>query len=267
VVIVRSTEIDGAGEQLPNEIAKHVMSLLLTHVCRGIRALANAGITRFVVAADHGHIFGSKLGDDMKIDPPEGGTTIDLHRRCWIGRGGSTPSSCVRIAGRDLGYSTDLDLVVPKGSGVFRAGGDLAYHHGGLSIQEMLIPVLTFELKTQRPAGKAKVEQVSLSAPREVTNRIFSVRLASNELSGLADHHVRVIAVAASDGTTVGRAAFATTGWDAEGQTIHVPGGGLVDVGLQLDDDEVQEIRVLIVEVGSDRVMKDSEPIPVRLLR
>jgi hypothetical protein len=267
VVIVRSTEIDGAGEQLPNEIAKHVMSLLLSHVSRGVRALANAGITRFVIAADHGHIFGSKLGDDMKIDPPEGGTTVDLHRRCWIGRGGSTPSSCVRIAGRDLGYATDLDLVVPKGAGVFRAGGDLAYHHGGLSIQEMLIPVMTFELKAQRPAGRAKIEQVSLSAPRDVTNRIFSVRLNSNELSGIGSHHVRVIAVNAADGTISGRAAFATTGWDAEAQTIQVPGGGLVDVGLQLDDDEVQEIRVLVVEVGSDRVMTDSEPIPVRLLR
>jgi hypothetical protein len=267
VVIVRSTEIDGAGEQLPNEIAKHVMSLLLNHVCKGIRALANAGIGRFVVAADHGHIFGNKLGDDMKIDPPEGGTTVDLHRRCWIGRGGSTPSSCVRIGGRDLGYSTDLDLVVPKGSGVFKAGGDLAYHHGGLSIQEMLIPVLTFELKAQKPAGKAKVEHVSFAAPREVTNRIFSVRLTSNALAGIGDHHVRVIALSASDGTTVGGAAFATAGWDAEGQTVHLPGGGAVDVGLQLDNDDVVEIRVLIVEVGSDRVMKDSEPIPVKLLR
>jgi hypothetical protein len=267
VVIVRSTEIDGAGEQLPNEVAKHVMTLLLNQVSRGVRALANAGITRFVIAADHGHIFGSKLGDDMKIDPPEGGTAVEVHRRCWIGRGGSTPSSCIRIAGRELGYATDLDLVVPKGAGVFKAGGDLAYHHGGLSIQEMLIPVLTFELKAQKPAGKAKVEQVSLAAPREVTNRIFSVRLTSNELSGIGSQHVRVLAVNAGDRTAVGHAAFATAGWDAEMQTIQLPGGALVDVGLQLDDDEVEEIRVVIIEVGSDRVMTDSEPIPVKLLR
>ena len=59
----------------------------------------------------------------MKIDPPEAGKKVDLHRRCWVGRGGSTPSSCVRLSSSDLGYEgTDLELVVPKGTNKWVVG-------------------------------------------------------------------------------------------------------------------------------------------------
>src|SRR3712207_7517832 len=52
--------------------------------------------------------------------------------------GGATPSAAVRVSGQSLGNSTDCDFVFPKGNGVFRAGGDLAFHHGGTSLQELV---------------------------------------------------------------------------------------------------------------------------------
>ncbi len=61
------------------------------------------------------------------------------------GRGGTTPPGTVRVSGAELGYDTDLDFVFPTGLGVFKAGGGLSYHHGGISLQEMVIPVLTFQ--------------------------------------------------------------------------------------------------------------------------
>ena len=57
----------------------------------------------------------------MKMDNP-GGDTVDLHRRCWIGHGGTTPAGRPRV-GAELGYDTDLDFVFPTGLGVFKAGG------------------------------------------------------------------------------------------------------------------------------------------------
>jgi hypothetical protein len=49
--------------------------------------------------------------------------TVELHRRCWIGRGGATPPGCVRVQASELGYASDLELVFPAGAGVFKAGG------------------------------------------------------------------------------------------------------------------------------------------------
>jgi hypothetical protein len=53
----------------------------------------------------------------------------------------------------------------------------LAFHHGGLSLQELVIPVLSFELKGRaRGRAAAKGELVVLEAvPKEITNLIFSL--------------------------------------------------------------------------------------------
>ena len=111
----------------------------------------------------------------MRIDAP-GGDTVELHRRCWIGRGGATPAGCVRVSASALGYASDLEFVFPPGDGVFKAGGDLAFHHGGPSLQELVVPVLTVRTKVRRggaaePAGPSTASGL----PDAVTNRIFSV--------------------------------------------------------------------------------------------
>ena len=270
IVIVRSVEIDGAGESLPTGIAQTVMGTVLEDIRKAALRLADAGIRRFVITADHGHLFGQRRGDDMKIAPPEGGQTIDLHRRCWVGRGGSTPTACVRIAAKNLGYVADLDLVTPRGVGVFKAGGDLAFHHGGLSLQELVIPVVSFELKGKARPKKKDGDPVALEGiPREISNRIFSFVIRRTDL-GLGALAVRFVAESVQDQRTVGQAIFATGNWNADGHTLTLEAGEKgrepVSVGVQLDDDTVTELRVLVLEVGTDRTLKDTAPIPVRLL-
>jgi hypothetical protein len=262
-------EIDSAGESLPNQVAQRVMGTILEDLRNGVTRLAAAGITRFVIASDHGHLFGSGLGDDMKIDPPSGGTTVDLHRRCWVGRGGHTPSSCIRLAGSDLGYDTDLDFVFPKGVAVFKAGGDLAYHHGGLSLQELVIPVLSFEMEASPSAKrKKKTDKIVLEGvPKAITNRIFSVALAPVQIDLLKVLELRVIAVACDDNRTVGQAVVADKGFDADTRVLSLEGADRVSVGLQLEDDSVAELRIVVMEHKTGRVLKDTSPIKVDVVR
>ena len=92
----------------------------------------------------------------MRIDAP-GGDTVELHRRCWIGRGGATPPGCVRVSAADARLRLRSRLRVPAGRGVFKAGGDLGFHHGGPSLQELVIPVLTVRTDGARvgaPSGE-----------------------------------------------------------------------------------------------------------------
>jgi hypothetical protein len=271
LVVIRSQEIDGAGENLPDGVARRVMGTVLEDLRKGVLRLAGAGIEQFVVTADHGHLFGARRGDEMKIDPPEAGQEVDLHRRCWIGRGGSTPPACARLSAADLGYQgTDLELVVPRGTGVFKAGGSLAFHHGGLSLQELIVPVITFELKGRgRGRVGAKGELVVLEAvPKEITNLIFSLTVRRSDLA-LEPLQVRLIAEGTVGGqvVSVGQAEFATRGWDAAARTLTLEGTAPVSVGLKIEDETVTELRVLVVQVGTDRTLKDTPPIPVRITR
>lgn len=265
VIIVRSTEIDAAGEVLPSGLARRVMGSVLEDIRKAVLRLAEAGVTRFLVVSDHGHLFSFRRGNDMKIDSPSGGEQIDLHRRCWIGRGASTPTSCVRISLRDLGYTSDLDLITPRGNGVLRAGGDLAYHHGGLSLQELVVPALSFELSLAAGDVAASSGIVLQPAGERVTNRIFSLTVQRTELA-LEPLALKILAIG-PEGRVVGQAMHATGGWDPESKVLSLEEEGPVSVAIQLDDDTVEELRVVAVEVGTDRTVKDTEPLPVQLLR
>ena len=145
VVVVRSQELDALGEK--NELlARNVMDTVVGNLVRAVRRLTGLGFTRFVLTADHGHQFLARKEDDMKLDAPSG-ATLELHRRCWIGRGANAPAGTVTVKAPEIGYDSNLEFVFPRGLGVFLSGGGLAYHHGGFSLQELVIPVISFRMK------------------------------------------------------------------------------------------------------------------------
>ena len=141
LVLVTSQEIDEFGES-DTKLARLQMDSMLTYLRRGARILSDLGVKTIILAADHGHLFADEIGDDMKIDAP-GGQTEDLHRRVWVGIGGTAEPSYLRTPLAALGTDSDLDLATPWTFACFRSkGGARAYFHGGLSPQELIVPVV-----------------------------------------------------------------------------------------------------------------------------
>jgi hypothetical protein len=96
LVLVTSQEIDDFGES-DTKLARLQMDSKLTHLRRGVRILSDHGINAIVLAADHGHLFADEIGEDMKIEAP-GGKAEDLHRRVWVGVGGTSEPSYLRTS-------------------------------------------------------------------------------------------------------------------------------------------------------------------------
>jgi len=269
LVAVRSQDIDRAGEEGATLTARQTMDTVIDNLARAVRKLAAAGVEHFVISADHGHHFAAEPKDEsMRIEAP-GGDTVELHRRCWAGRGGTTPPGCVRVTGADLGYATDLDFVFPSGAGVFRAGGDLAFHHGGPSLQELLVPVLAFRMEPRRATARAEKGLVSASGlPSEITNRIFSVVLevGGTNLNLLPESGLLVRPLMMSGDRIVGEAGMAF-GAELDRATgcVRLPQQGTVTVGLLLKDDTVEKLRVVVQDPKTDAVLFQSADLPVRL--
>jgi hypothetical protein len=263
LVVIRSQEIDFFGESRFQ--ARAVMDTVIENLARAVRKLAAVGIGNAVITADHGHIYASADRDEsMRIDAP-GGHTVELHRRCWIGRGGATPPACVRVAARALGNDTDLDLVFPVGAGVFRAGGDLAFHHGGPSPQEMIIPVITVRSHVLGDTATANSLPLSVGdVPAAITNRIFSVKLA---LASLLGGDTPVMPVLMSEGRQVGTVGMAIGAeHDRTSGTLVLAAGVDATIGFVLDDDEATEVRIVVLDPGTDaELYRSPSPIPVRL--
>lgn len=263
IVLVRSTEIDGAGENTENRYARSIMGGVVEDVARCLQKLASIGIENAVITADHGHLFfGAEREESMRIGAP-GGSTVDLHRRCWIGRGGSTPPGTVRVHGAKLGYDSDLDIVLPASISVFKAGGDLAYHHGGASLQELIIPVLTVRMKpSPTHAVEKKTVTVRLAA-EVVTNRIFTVEIAL--ASGLFAEPRRVRPQGIAGGHQVALAKMTGTG-PIEGGEVVIEPGKPVTVAFLLIKDDIPSLQIQVLDADTDATLALSKDIPVRLL-
>jgi hypothetical protein len=154
LVVVSSRELDQIAEEELTE-ARRYMDDVLAHVRLALYLLAKAGIEYFVVATDHGYLFGEELAESQKIDAP-GGSTALLHRRVWVGQGGAASGSYLRTALRKLGVESELEIAVPWNLAGFKAGGSAAYFHGGLSPQELLLPVLRLRPKASLSGAEAK---------------------------------------------------------------------------------------------------------------
>ena len=268
VVIVRSQEIDNAGEGGFAHQARQVMDSVIDDLARAIRRLGDAGIERVVLSADHGYLFAHGDRDEsMKVDSP-GGDKVELHRRCWIGRGGSTPTGCVRVSATDLGYASDLEFVFPRGAGVFRAGGDLGFHHGGPTLQEMVVPVITVRTAPAAPANQGKEKLTVSDLPYQVTNRIFSIKIdAGGPNLALFANAIVVKPVLLSGAVQVGTIGMATGGeLDAATGTVTLLPGKQATVAFLLSDDQAQSVRIVIRDPVTDaELYRSPVDIPVQL--
>lgn len=269
MIMVRSQEIDHAGETGFSFQARQVMDTVIDNLARAIRKLAAAGVQQAIVTADHGHLFFPADRDEsMRIESP-GGNEIDLHRRCWIGHGGATPVACVRVTAAALGYDSDLDFVFPLGTGVFKAGGDLAFHHGGPSLQELIIPVLTVRTAAPGPHRSADVGPVTVSGlPEAVTNRIFSVSITLDAKSlSLFSTELVVRPLLISSGKQVGGVGMAIDAeLDRATGSVKLQPGKPVTVAFLLRDESVASLRIVIQDPATDsELYRSANDIPVRL--
>jgi hypothetical protein len=264
LVVVRSQAIDGLGELDGGLMARQIMDTAVGNVARAVRKLAKIGIEYFVVSADHGYQFSLRKEADMVAEKP-GGEPVELHRRCWAGRGGKTPATCVRVRGAELGYDTDLDFVFPRGLAVFPAGGSLSYHHGGVSLQEMVIPVLSFRIP---PSGEvaAPGRVVRLEGwPLVLTNRTFGMRVSlEGELFVKEPVAVRLVLIA--EGQEVGRVGMAVNAeLDRAGGVVKVPPDIVVDVAMVLIREDYKKVRIVAQDPANDAILAQSDEITVNL--
>jgi hypothetical protein len=201
LVVITSREIDQIGEEELSNAREH-MERVLTHLSLAMRRLAEHGFERFVIATDHGYLFGEDLDESEKIDPP-GGEALLCHRRVWIGRGGRSGGECLLTEVNRFGAASDLLLAVPWNLAAFRAAGPTAYFHGGLSPQEVLLPVITATPKALATGRGARrlVWEIALGSAK-ITARFLSVRIQARS-GGLFEETWPVVRVEVRAGSEV----------------------------------------------------------------
>lgn len=141
--------------------------------------------TYFYITADHGFIYKrDKIKEGDKIHT--NGTAI-LSRRYVLGAADISIEGVCNYKMKDFVQNTSSDWTVstPLATDVFKSHGGCNYVHGGSSIQEMLIPVISVTAKTGQLKRELQIAKLSLvSILTKVTNLIVTLEFIQSEPIG-----------------------------------------------------------------------------------
>src|SRR5690606_16866520 len=149
-----------------SSFARQTMMQVLANIRQASATLASCGFDRIILSADHGYLFGEDFSEGERIESP-GGSVVELHRRVWVGHGGSATPGVLRMTASDLGLGGDLELATPESTAIFLSHGSaLDYVHGGMSLQEMVVPSIELQrtAASQTPPGGALTWTIDLGS-------------------------------------------------------------------------------------------------------
>jgi len=274
VVVTATDELDGLCETGNVAMARRLMDDVLLQLWRGLRVLFDLGVRTAIVTADHGHLFGETLDVGATIDAP-GGQTVDLHRRVWVGRGGASSESYLRMKAVEVGLGGVLALAVPWALAGFKAAGSsAAYFHGGASPQELFVPVWTVSRKGAAHAARSAIAWRLTLGSTAVSARFLSVQI-DGSVAGLFGVEARLLRVEVRDAKSVlSRPVASSYGFEEA--------TGFVQMKLEEVDDKTTvkpntvtlflegapgggTVEIVARDVATDRVVAKLAEVPVKL--
>jgi hypothetical protein len=243
LLVLRSTEIDSHLESNPETLDSIHKTLKLIRVA--IHNLKGRekdkdkekvkGFDDVVIVTDHGFFLNAHAeAGDVCIKPP--GNWITVHDRSLLGEGAGDVNNFA-IAADKVGIRGDFPRfagprsIVPYSRGV-------SYFHGGASLQEAVVPVLTVRLRQAKPAPKTKVVLSYKDGAKRITTRlpVVSLQVQTEDLFALQANVEILLEAHDSKGNVVGEAK-AGGPVNASTGTIALNPGESVQVAVRMDPD------------------------------
>jgi hypothetical protein len=256
LVFVFGDELDSDGHEGRLKITGS--GYHLDRYAKVVRKLRSAGYPTVLIVTDHGFFHWTPDADEIERKPD--GDIVWTSRRAVVGHGlHSTSALPLKVS------ASDLDCAVPRSVNAFQTYGGLGYFHGGATLQELIIPVVTvaWPRKSQKIGAVLKpVDHIERQIQKiEVAPASVQQDLAGGVDESLVSRSVAAKAIDPSTGKTLFKSDAATI--EPGGGTVpltlkRVPGAqGRFGSELQLqlldaDDDELLESQTVRLSVELD---------------
>ncbi|MBL8788251.1 MAG: hypothetical protein JNJ59_25380 [Deltaproteobacteria bacterium] len=139
LVVVHSLELDDAGE---SGVGPMVFDQVIQKLRAAWKLLREVDVRRFVMTSDHGFL----LLEGIRRPPEAQGRKTDPDRRHVLTRNAAIEPGRLRVPLGELGYvgGEGVFLVMSETTNVFDRGArQTSFVHGGNSLQERVVPVLS----------------------------------------------------------------------------------------------------------------------------
>lgn len=233
LLVVESAELDKYGTFAIDIEATGLFSLL-SKIARAVSHLRDLGFKRFTIATDHGFLFCPPGVDPVIVDAPLAAVRSP---RFVVG---GTKDGCLTRRSDEIGLLGSEVFTFPIGLRVFGIQGQRgAFLHGGLSLQEAIVPVL--EIKAVTPVEKVAVV---MDLPEQITSRIAVVTLRTKDANLFQQARRVIVRLSGKESDPV------DLGPNQQQAVVNVR-------WLEFDDAPPQEATVQIVDADSHEVLQE----------
>ena len=169
-----------------------------------IKKVANINGSNMLLTADHGFLFQQSDVDAADATSlPVATEWTFRNRRFSLGRGVHSAANVKVFDSAALGVSGDWSAAFPLSLGRFpRQGSGMRYVHGGISLQEVVVPVVKIHKARTDDTGRVEVEL--LRVPAKITTGQLSIALFQDRpaIAKVLPRTLRV-GIFAKDGTSL----------------------------------------------------------------
>ncbi|MBX3086846.1 MAG: BREX-1 system phosphatase PglZ type A [Cryobacterium sp.] len=176
IFYVYHDRIDAAGDSASTErTVFEAAEETLRELLQLVKKWTNANATNILITADHGFLY-----QDIPLEQayylsesPQGDAVTKTNRRYVLGRSLKPSPSFMTFTSAQVGLVGDIDIQIPKSiHRIPQPGAGTRYVHGGASLQEIVVPVITVNKKR-----KSDVRHVNVDLMPE-TDKITTGQLA-----------------------------------------------------------------------------------------
>lgn len=162
LMFIYHDRIDSTGhDQKTEDRTTEAIEDSLEELKKLIKKLTGANANNIIVTADHGFIYQNEPlteSDYLGVEP-EGTEITFSDRRFVIGKNLVDKVNLKKYKASDINLDGDLEFQFPKSINRLRKKGAASrFVHGGLSLQEIVIPIVQINKKRQSDTSKVDVE-------------------------------------------------------------------------------------------------------------
>jgi uncharacterized protein (TIGR02687 family) len=183
VTYVYHNRIDHTGDKMQSEgEAFKAVEETFEELIKLIKKLTSADVYNILITADHGFIYQNKPLDDSDFLANDvKGDVLYNDRRFVLGKSLTCSKSLKLFSAEELGLSGDVHAVIPKGIQRLRlSGSGSRFVHGGASLQEVIVPVISISKKRQSDISFVEVD-ILRGGTNVITSGQLSVTLYQTE--------------------------------------------------------------------------------------
>ena len=147
-----------------------------------LRHIANMNGNNMIITSDHGYIYQNEvLAESDFSDAEIEGDVWKENRRFVLGQNLSGNKAVRKLSGDAVGLNSDLDILIPKGINRLRIkGAGSRYVHGGATLQEVIVPLLTISKKRKDTTEEVEIDIIQSSD--QITTNVLTVTFIQKEL-------------------------------------------------------------------------------------